>query len=165
MVETKHLFLLRHAKSSWEDLALADHDRPLAPRGRKAAKLIEKHLQSSQIEISLVLCSSARRARQTVELVNPSGQIRIEPGLYEASADQLLRRLHRVPDEVEALMLVGHNPAIQELAVGLLGSETELAAAKFPTGALATLRFAGAWRELRWGAADLAAFVTPKELR
>ncbi len=165
MAETKHLFLLRHAKSSWDDPALADHDRPLAPRGREAAKLIGKHLRSSRIGTSLVLCSSARRARQTVKLARPSGEIRIEPGLYAASGDQLLRRLHRVPEDVEDLMLVGHNPAIQELAVGLAGDQTGLATRKFPTCGLATLTFAGPWRELTWGDADLTAFLTPKELR
>lgn len=162
--ETKHVFLLRHAKSSWEDPALADHDRPLAPRGRRAARLIGEHLRCSQADISLVLCSSARRARETVKLARPSGQIRVESGLYGASAEQLLRRLRRVPEEVDAVMLVGHNPAIQQLAVGLVGAETELAARKFPTGALATLTFGGLWGELAWGEADLAAFVVPREL-
>ena len=165
MVETKHLCLLRHAKSSWDDPALPDHARPLAPRGRKAAKVIGECLRRSGIEISLVLCSSARRACETVKLVGPSGQIEIEHELYGASADELLCRLRDVAEDVETMLLVGHNPAIQELAVGLVGAETELAARKFPTGALATLTFAGPWRELTWGDADLAAFVTPRELR
>jgi phosphohistidine phosphatase len=164
VTQTKHLLLLRHAKSSWDDPALADHDRPLAPRGRKAATLIGKHLRSRRIGISLVVCSSARRACETVELVHPPGRIQIEPGLYDASADQLLHRLRRVPEEVEAVMLVGHNPAIQELALGLVGAETELTGRKFPTGALATLTFTAPWRELNWRDADLAAFVTPREL-
>ena len=165
MAETRHLLLLRHAKSSWDDPALADHDRPLSRRGREAAKLIGEHLVSSGTEIGLVLCSSALRARQTVELVQPSGQIRIEPELYGASADQLLGRLRHVSEEVETTMLVGHNPAIQDLAVGLVGAETELARRKFPTAGLATLTFTERWRELKWGDGSLAAFVTPKELR
>jgi phosphohistidine phosphatase len=160
MVGAKHLLLLRHAKSSWDDPALADHDRPLAARGRKASKLIGAHLRREQIEISLVLCSSARRARETLELVAPSGEVRI----YGASADELLERLHRVPDEVEAVMLIGHNPAFQDLAVALVGAGSELASRKFPTGALATLMFTGPWRALEHGHAELAAFVTPREL-
>ena len=164
VADHKHLFLLRHAKSSWDDPRIADHDRPLAPRGRKAAKLIGKHLRRSETAISLVLCSSAQRARETSELVDPPGEVRIEPGLYGASADQLLQELRRVPQSVDAVMLIGHNPAMQELAVGLVGAASELAATKFPTGALATLTFSGPWRALAWGDAQLAAFVTPREL-
>jgi phosphohistidine phosphatase len=165
VAETKHVFLLRHAKSSWDDSSLPDHDRPLAPRGRDAAKRIGRHLHDSQTRISLVLCSPARRARQTLELVRPSGDIHVESELYGASADQLLGRLRRVPEEVDAVLLIGHNPAIQDVAVGLIGPGTDLAAKKFPTGALATLTCAGRWRELEWGRAELVAFVTPKELR
>src|SRR5215471_3225928 len=90
------LYLLRHAKSSWDDPALADHDRPLAPRGRKAAKRIGARLRSDETPVSLVLCSSALRARETVDLVAPPGTIEIEDGLYGASADELLQRLRQV---------------------------------------------------------------------
>ena len=164
MAEAKCLLLLRHAKSSWDDPALADHDRPLAARGRRAAKLIGAHLRREQIPISLVLCSSARRARETLDLVASPGEIQIERGLYGASADQPLERLRRVPDEVDAVMLIGHNPAIQDLAVHLAGGGIELAERKFPTGALATLTFAGPWRALQPSHAELAAFVKPREL-
>jgi phosphohistidine phosphatase len=162
--DAKRLLLLRHAKSSWDDPALADHDRPLAARGRKAAKLIRAHLLEEQIGISLVLCSSARRARETLELVAPPGQVRIEHELYGASTDQLIDRLRRVPDEIEAVMLIGHNPAIQDLAVALVAGESELASRKFPTGALASLAFAGSWSALEQEHCELAAFVTPREL-
>ena len=164
MAEAKRLLLLRHAKSSWDDPALADHDRPLAARGRRAAKLIGAHLRRERIPISLVLCSSARRARETLDLVASPGEIQIERGLYGASADQLLERLRRVPDEVDAVMLIGHNPAIQDLGVRLAGGGSELAERKFPTGALATLTFAGPWRALQPSHAGLAAFVKPREL-
>lgn len=116
------------------------------------------------IRISLVLCSSARRARETLDLIAASGEIQIERELYGASADQLLERLRRVPDEVDAVMLIGHNPAIQDLAVGLVGGASELSARKFPTGALATLTLTGPWRALAPRHAELAAFVTPREL-
>ncbi len=164
MDELKHLLLLRHAKSSWDDPALGDHDRPLAPRGRKAAKLIGAHLRREQIGSSLVLCSSARRARETLELVSPSGEIQIEDGLYGASADELLGRLRQVPDEVDCALLIGHNPAIQDLAAGLVADSAGLATRKFPTGALATLTFAGTWSELDFRRAKLDAFVRPREL-
>ena len=148
MTETRHLLLLRHAKSSWDDPSLADHDRPLAPRGRRAAKLIREHLQREQVPVALVLCSSARRARETLDLVAPPGTVRIEPELYAAAAAELLDRLRRVPDPVSSLMLIGHEPAMRDLAVALIGPRSELADRKFPTGALATLTFTGPWSTL-----------------
>ena len=156
----RRLFLLRHAKSSWDDPALADHDRPLAPRGRKAGTLLREHLRVNRIQISLVLCSSAQRARETLELVQPLGEVVIERELYGASAEQLLERLRRVPDEHQAVMLIGHNPAIEDLAADLAGHAQD----KFPTGALATLSFSGPWAELTPGGATLESFVRPREL-
>lgn len=164
MADAKHLLLLRHAKSSWDDPTLDDHERPLAPRGRKAARLIAAHLRDNHVQVSLVLCSSAQRARDTLELVQPPGQVLIERGLYDASAQQLLERLREVPDEHDAVMLVGHNPAIEDLAGALTGDAAELAGQKFPTGALATLTFSGPWAGLAPDAAALESFVRPREL-
>ncbi|MGO9960733.1 MAG: SixA phosphatase family protein [Solirubrobacteraceae bacterium] len=164
MGDAKHLLLLRHAKSSWDDPRLADHDRPLAARGRKAAKLIGAHLRAKRTVIDLVLCSSAQRARETLDLVAPTGQIEIDSGLYGASAGQLLERVRRVPDQVEAVILIGHNPAIQDLTAELVAGAGELAGAPFPTGALATFAFTGPWRALAPGDAELVGFVKPREL-
>ena len=168
----KRLFLLRHAKSSWDNPGLADHDRRLAPRGRRGAKAIAKHLRREGIEPDVVLCSSARRARETLEGVVPAlaGEpaVVIEPELYGASASGLLERLRRLPAETGSVMLVGHNPAMQELALSLArGGSPERAAiaAKYPTAGLATLSFEGSWSELDAGAAELVDFVTPKSLK
>jgi phosphohistidine phosphatase len=165
----KRLFLLRHAKSSWDDPGLDDHDRPLAPRGQRASALIAEHLRRNEIGPALVLCSSARRTRETLETVRPalgSGEVRIERELYGASSDHLLQRLRQVPDEVESVMLVGHQPAMQDLALQLAaeGSELERLRGKFPTAALATLTFSGQWSELAQRGAKLAAYVKPKQL-
>jgi phosphohistidine phosphatase len=162
--DTKLLLLLRHAKSSWDDPALADHDRPLAPRGRKAAQRIGERLRSDGTSVSLVLCSSARRARETVELVAPPGELEIESRLYGASAAELLQRIRQVPDDVEAVMLVGHNPAMHDLAVQLLSHAGDDLVEKFPTGALATMAFTGSWRALAARSADLVTFLKPREL-
>jgi phosphohistidine phosphatase len=156
--------LLRHAKSSWDDPGLSDHDRPLAPRGRKAAKLIGRHLRDQGVEFSIVLCSSARRARDTIDLVDPPARIEVEPELYGASAGEMLERLRRLPEDVEAVMVVGHNPGIEDLALGLCGADSGLSGRKFPTGALATLSFTGPWEGLAAGRAALQAFVIPREL-
>jgi phosphohistidine phosphatase len=166
MPEAKRLFLLRHAKSSWEDPGLADHERPLAPRGRRAAMSMGEHLPREGIRPALVLCSSARRARETLDRVSPGGEARIEPELYGASPTELIERLRRVPDTVDSVMVIGHNPAMQSLTVGLAvpGAQRERVERKFPTGALATLLFTGDWDGLQPGSAELVAFVRPKEI-
>jgi phosphohistidine phosphatase len=166
----KRLYLLRHAKSSWDDPRLADHDRPLAPRGRRAAKDIAKHLGRKEISPELVLCSPSTRTRQTLKRLAPglgkNADVQIEPELYAAPARDLLDVLHKVPDEVESVMLIGHNPGIQNLALSLAsaGSEIPRLRSKFPTAALATLAFNGTWRELAPGSAELVSLVKPKEL-
>jgi phosphohistidine phosphatase len=96
----RRLFLFRHAKSSWKDPGQADHDRPLAGRGRRAAKAVAGHMREERIEPELVLCSTARRARETLERIEPAlgvADVRFEPALYGASAGALLERLHDVP--------------------------------------------------------------------
>lgn len=170
---TKHLLLLRHAKSSWKDPGLADHDRPLAGRGRRAAKLMARYLRHNRITPTLVLCSSALRARQTLERIAPAHRpvaerkVQIDPGLYLASGEDLLDRLRKVGERTASVMLIGHNPGIEDLARRLAGGEgAELGrmAAKFPTGALAVLELHGRWRELTPGQCRLVAFVTPGDL-
>jgi phosphohistidine phosphatase len=166
----KRLYLLRHAKSSWDDPTLADHDRPLAPRGRRAAKVIAKHLGRKGISPELVLCSPSKRTRQTLKRLAPGlgkkADVQIEPELYAAPARSLLEVLHEVPDEVESVMLIGHNPGIQDLALSLagVGSEIPRLRSRFPTAGLAPLELNGTWRELAPDSAELVSFVKPKEL-
>jgi phosphohistidine phosphatase len=166
----KRVYLLRHAKSSWKDTGLPDHDRPLAGRGRRAAKAIARHLRGHGIEPELVLCSTARRARETLERIEPalgSPAVLVERDLYPASAPALLERLRRVPDAVESVMLIGHNPGLQDLALDLARPSPmarELAT-KYPTAALATLAFGAAnWQEIDHATADLVAVVRPRDL-
>jgi phosphohistidine phosphatase len=165
------LYLLRHAKSSWADPAVADRDRPLAPRGRRDAKRIGKHLVRLGIEPELVLCSPAERTRETLELIRPAlgatSKVKLEAKLYTASSDELLERIRAVPESVSSVMLIGHNPGLQDLALLLAsdGAERERLEAKFPTAALATLTLPNTtWRRLSKGDAVLAAYVVPKQL-
>jgi phosphohistidine phosphatase len=163
---TRRIDLLRHAKSSWDDAGLADHDRPLTPRGRRAAMRIGRHLRDAGVEPELILCSSARRTQDTLARLELTGPVSVERELYGASSDALLERLRETPDEVRSLLLLGHNPGIQDLAM-LLAGEGPLRAelgAGFPTAALATLTFEGGWPALRGGACELVAFVRPREL-
>lgn len=164
------LFVLRHAKSSWDDPGLGDHERPLAPRGRRAAQRMAGYLRAHEISPALVLCSTAHRTVQTLEVVAPGGERLIEPDLYVASASELLARLRQVPDATTSVMLIGHNPGLQMLVLALAGTggraDPDLAAVanKFPTAALATLRLRGGWRDLHAGGAELTGFVRPKDL-
>jgi phosphohistidine phosphatase len=165
------LHLLRHAKSSWDDSTLADRERPLAKRGRKAAKRIAGWAARHDVRPQVVACSSAVRTRQTLQRVLPDlGQPEVwtEDSLYAASAETLLARVQALPDEVEEAMLIGHNPGIQELVL-LLAEPGELrdrAAAKFPTGALASLEAdAGGWADIRPGQIRLSSFVVPRDLK
>jgi len=163
---TKKLFVLRHAKSSWDDPDLDDHDRPLAQRGRRAAEVVAEHVRANEVEPDIVLCSSARRTRETLETVKPRGEWVIDPELYGADADTVLDRIRGVPEASRTVMVIGHNPAMQELVLDLAGTGDELDEArhKFPTGALATLTFECAWGELSSGSAHLSSFVRPKQL-
>ena len=169
MAQTRHLFVLRHAKSSWDNPGLEDHERPLAPRGQRACAVMAEHLRTNAINPGLVLCSSSRRTRETLEGVAPTGEHVIEPQLYSASAEEVLDRLRRVPDDLSSVMVIGHNPTLQMLVLRLTRDDGDGAARsaverKFPTGALATLTFECGWEELAAGSAHLVEFLTPKGL-
>ncbi len=168
----KRLVLVRHAKSSWSDPDLADHDRPLSARGRDAAATVGRHLRRSGLRPDLVLCSSATRARQTLERLKfEDTAVIVEDQLYGAGAAALLTRVRGVSNEVRTLVVVAHNPGIEELARLLpgpadTGRNDDLAAAgKFPTGAVADLEFAiDGWPEVAPGRGRLRAFVVPRAL-
>jgi phosphohistidine phosphatase len=167
----KRVWLLRHAKSSWDDPGLADHDRPLAPRGHRAAGLLAAHLDAAAVRPAVVLCSSSLRTRETLAAIVPALgeelEIRIDPALYGAGAARLLELLRRLPDTAPSAMLIGHNPGVQELALGLAAAGPAHAALadKFPTGALATLDVEVArWRDVDQATATATAVVTPRSL-
>jgi phosphohistidine phosphatase len=131
-----------------------------------------RHLRAASVAPDLVLCSPARRAVQTWEGVAsgvpPDTAVKIDEVIYHAEGDDLLARLRDVPPGIGSLLVVGHNPALQDLAVDLVGSGDpglrERLVTKFPTGALATLEAPGVWHELMRGAATLVAFAVPREL-
>jgi phosphohistidine phosphatase len=167
----KRLYLLRHAKSSWDDSSVEDRERPLAPRGRKAADQLADHLLREGVMPALVLCSSALRARQTLAGIIPALRsdvtIDIEDGLYGAGADELLARLRRLRASLASAMLIGHNPGIEELARTSLapGGRPAGFGQGFPTAALATVDFpVQTWKAVALGSGTLVAFVTPREL-
>ena len=166
----KRLLLLRHAKSSWNDPGLADHERSLAPRGRKAAKLLGRWLDEHGVQPELVVCSSATRAQQTLAVVaaalgDPPSSI--EDALYAASADALLARARALPNDASSVLFVGHNPGLAELCLLLArpGERLNRVAENLPTGALAVLELdVDVWRAVEPGVAELVELVLPREL-
>jgi phosphohistidine phosphatase len=167
VTEPRRLYVLRHAKSSWDEPAARDHDRPLAPRGHRAVRLLARYVQDNEIRPDLVLCSTARRAVETLDGVDPPGDRVIDGSLYGAGFGQLLDRLRQVPAELRSVMLIGHNPALQVLVLALArsGDGLEDIGRKYPTGALATLEFLVPWSELDAGTAELVAYIRPKDLQ
>ena len=167
------LSLLRHAKSSWSDARVKDFDRPLNERGLKAAPRMGSFMAARRLTPDLVLCSSAERARQTLKLVRPAfrtaPEVVCEEALYLAAPRALLKRIQQVGDEVRHLMLVGHNPGLQELALELAGAGPAAAldalTEKLPTAGLVVLTFdAGSWQEVKRGSGRLEAFMSPRRL-
>lgn len=129
-----------------------------------------EHLRRLGIAPELVLCSAAVRTRETLDRIRPTlptSKLTFEDELYAAGVDALLARIRRVPETVESVMLIGHNPGLHELALLLAssGDELERLEAKFPTAALATLALTSPWGRVAPGDATLAAYVVPKQLR
>jgi phosphohistidine phosphatase len=164
------IILLRHAKSSWSDPTLSDIDRPLAPRGQRAARLVAEYLRRKGINPTLVLCSPSVRTRETLAAIEPSlgegAAVELAAELYYAP-EGVLDRLRALPESVESVMLIGHNPGLQELACVLAarGPDLPRLKEKFPTAALATLAVRPErWSALGPGEAELVDYVVPREL-
>jgi phosphohistidine phosphatase len=168
------LSLLRHAKSSWSNPTLPDRERPLATRGVTDAPLMGKAMAERGIDPELVLCSSARRTRDTLDLVLP--ELRVEPkvdyidALYHASPEEMLEMLHGIQPGANRVMLVGHNPEIQAFALDLVGAGPkhfrDRLSMKYPTGGLAVINFAsGLWKSVGVNSGTLNLFLSPKDLR
>ena len=171
----RQLLLLRHAKSTWDNAAMPDRDRPLNARGRRAAAVMRQAMHDLGLLPDVVLVSTARRTMETLELLEPWDDTPlIEPmdSLYLADPAQLTAALHGVAETVRSVLLIGHNPGMHDLALGLAGprsiqggGENERAlAAGFPTGTLAEFVVTGSWRDLRESGGRLVRFLTPRML-
>lgn len=168
------LLLLRHAKSDWDNPALADFDRPLAKRGKKAAPRMGAEIAALGLRPDLVLCSTAARAKETLALTLPElgtspPQVVYDETIYMAAPETLLGLLRKLPagkERPQTVMVVGHNPGFEELAEILVGGGDEEAqdmmAEKFPTCSLAVITFdTDKWAEVAPGGGSLARFLTP----
>jgi len=179
------LVLFRHAKSAWPDVP--DHDRPLARRGIRAAPVMGRWLREAGLVPGQVLCSTARRARETWQFAQAglaaSPPVTFDVRIYAAAPAALLALIREAPPATGTLLLIGHNPAIEDLArllaaapgaagPGTAGprtgdshhSDLDRMRSKFPTAAIAVLRSGGTWHDLAPGPARLTAFVTPGDL-
>jgi len=170
----KRLLLLRHAKSSWSDPRQADFDRPLNPRGKKACERMGPFLRARIRPPDCILCSPAVRTRETWERIAPmtgwsNPELRFETGLYAASTAAIRDILAALPDTVESVLVIGHNPALQDLAISLIGrgraEQIEKLAEKLPTCGFVEMEAeVDSWSDMTPGRARLLRFATPRRL-
>lgn len=166
----KTLTLLRHAKSGWDAPVARDFDRPLSPRGRKAARAMGREMKRLQLAFDRVIASPAARVAETIDgLEEDYGALAAEQDerVYLASVETLLDIVRATDDAEARLLIVGHNPGMEQLALLLAreGGPRDAIAAKYPTGALAELRFETlSWRHLKAGAGRLERFIRPRDL-
>jgi len=160
----KTLFLLRHAKSSWADAGQPDFARPLNERGQKAAPLVGRFMRRENLQPDLILSSPATRARETITLVVGAGkflcEVRYDERIYEASLARLLEIVMQLEESAGAVLLVGHNPGMEELVLHLTGEQQHM-----PTAALACMELnIEKWSKTRTGIGHLEQLIRPKEL-
>jgi phosphohistidine phosphatase len=168
--QTRHLVLLRHAKSA-RPHGVPDHERPLAGKGRRNAQAAAEWFVREGPDLDVVLCSDAVRARQTWEIVRtalprPPPSVHV-PLLYGASAEDVLDIVRRAPATARTVMVVGHEPSMSGTALLLSGNGSDVPALrrlaeKFPTSGVAVLRLSGSWGDAAPGTAALEAFAVPR---
>jgi phosphohistidine phosphatase len=166
------LHLLRHAKSRWKE-KVEDHERRLNRRGREDARRVGLALPAAIANLDLILYSSARRTRETMELVFAEFAVRprsvVDDELYEASKDELMSRLRRLPEDIGNVLLIGHNPGLHELAMAIANTNTAgfraLSSGKFPTAARASFRILEPWSAFGRSRCELVDYVTAESLR
>jgi phosphohistidine phosphatase len=160
------LVLMRHAKSDYPD-GVPDHDRPLAKRGIREAGLAGEWLRQNVPAFDAVLCSSAARTRQTLARTGADGRVSYLDRLYGAGPGTVIDEINKVGDDVAALLVVGHEPTMSHLALGLAGpgsarDAAEQIARKYPTSAIAVLQVDGPWAGLQLSGAELVSFHVPR---
>jgi phosphohistidine phosphatase len=172
----KTIYILRHAKADQGDGAVRDHERPLNARGREAAPKMGAYMKAKGYKPALILCSTAQRTVETCNLVRPSlGDMTVtfEEGLYLAEARSILERVRRLDDGLGSVMVIGHNPGLEQLANGLSSSPKNEAEEKlhrrmrekFSTCSFAAIEFpAKTWRDIKTGGGTLKDFMRPRDL-
>jgi len=159
----KRLLVVRHGAAAGKSSAGKDRDRALTPEGRRAAAALGRRLKSDGISPDHVLCSPARRARETLDglAIDPLPPADFPEALYLADTATLLDHLRDIPAQTRSLLLVGHNPGLEELIRGLAGSQTAALGSGLPAAGLAIFEISGAWSSLSPSSARLVAFLAP----
>jgi phosphohistidine phosphatase len=160
----KTLMLLRHAKSSWDNASLDDFERPLNDRGRKAAATVGKYLADRNASIDLIISSPAVRTRETIErsnLESIAAETRFDQRIYEASSARLMEVVSQIDEDRKAVLLVGHNPGMEELLLLLTGIEERMQTAALATIVLDVKR----WDRVAPGKGTLESLIRAKELK
>lgn len=173
----KTLTLLRHAKSSWDDPVARDFDRPLNARGQRGARVMGQFMKREALHFDAVIASPALRVVETIDEIAPTYGKRLDPTwerrIYLASSASLMDILREVDDGVGSLLLVGHNPGMEDLILDLVpetaedkdGGHRAAICEKYPTAALAVIEIAiDHWRAIDHGAGILSNFVRPRDL-
>jgi phosphohistidine phosphatase len=164
---TRTLLLLRHAKSDYP-MGVADHERPLAPRGKREAALAGDWLRANAPAIDAVLCSTATRTRETLARTRIEAPVDYLDRLYDATPGAVIEEINRVTPDVETLLVIGHEPTMSALVLGLAAAEdsnntaAERISTKFPTSAIAVLRTSEPWDQLTLSGAALVGFHVPR---
>ncbi len=167
MNDRRTLLLMRHAKSDYP-AGVADHDRPLAPRGIREAGLAGDWLRANAPAIDAVLCSTATRARQTLDKTGIDAPVRYSERLYGASPGTMIEEINETADDIGTLLVIGHEPAMSSLALILADDDgandavVERISTKFPTSAITVLTVPGGWKGLEPGRAALTGFEVPR---
>jgi len=163
----KTLYLVRHAKSSWESPGLADDQRPLLPKGVDKTKLVAEYIIRKKGKIDLMISSQAVRAYDTAKVMAscldyPVKQIQKDRRIYDGPYDRLLDLIYGTSKDVDSLMIIGHNPLITQLANLFLHPGIE----DMPTSAVASITFETLkWEEVPASKSELKFFITPKQLK
>lgn len=170
----KTIYLARHAKSSWTSLAKRDFDRPLSQRGLKDASLIGMHMDNLNWQPDTIISSPALRAKETCHLLSesirfPANKIIWNNDIYAAYTVTLVHIINALPEYQQSVMLVGHNPSMEEFLAHLCGEDVWQDYAQtngklLTTGNIAKISFSGSWKNLTMGQASLARLLRPKEL-
>lgn len=165
----KVVYFIRHAKSSWEDLEIPDHRRDLLPVGRKRTKKIGQWLLQRRVSPDLIISSPATRAHKTAEILAhelsfPEDKIITAPTLYPGSREHMMDTLYPLPDSMQHIIIVGHNPTLTDVVNSFLGNRQKIF--NLPTSAVAAVQFhTDKWQDVELASTEVEYIIAPKDLK
>ena len=162
----KEIFILRHAKSSWDNINLSDFERPLAKRGINDANTMSDYLRKKNFSVDKVLCSNATRTKETLDIISDGIEFEISDArytddLYFKGLDKILGYLRKIDEETKSILIIGHNPTLHFLIETLTKEHIH----KFATCNMAIINFNNNWKNLSEGECKLELIIKPKEIK